>query len=250
MIKLNFFQEILNYPNECYHNTKLPKTTIYENAQLKTRDKAIFTETIEKIIWTYYLKPENLKIQPYHDETKDYSEVEILEVILRKNKKINRIADILLRTIPYPMILVFYYNNSIKIYTSHIREHGSDSSKITLEKIINTGWIDLNKQTILEKQLFEQLKIENLNNDNFYEFYNDIIKKIITYNASKLKGNEINEDSNKTKRTMEKIEKIENEILKIEKEIKKESNMGTIVSLNIKRHELNEKKKGLLNQLK
>ena len=49
---------------------------------------------------------------------------------------------------------------------------------------------------------------------------------------------------------MEKVEKLEKEIFKLEKEISQEKNKGQIVILNTKRHDLNQKKKELLNKLK
>lgn len=247
---MNIFNEILEYPEKCENGMRLDKKVIYEQAQLKTRDKEIFTKNIEKIIWSYNLKPEYLNISPYHDKTREYSEVEIFDIYLRKDKKLDRIADIMLRAIPYPMLLVFYLNNSIKIYVSHIREHGSDGSKITLEKIIHTEWINLDKQTEIEKHFFEELKIENISGINIYEFYDDIVNKIIKFNASKIKGTQLKQDSNETKEIMEKVEKLEKEIFKLEKEISQEKNMGQIVILNTKRHDLNQKKKELINKLK
>lgn len=246
---MNVFKEKLQYPEETRYEHPIPKKAIYQEAQLKTRDQKIFTKQIEKITWMNYLKPENMNIPPYQDETRNYEEIEIIKVELRENRKLSRITDIILRTIPYPQILILEYKQCNKIYLSHIREHKADPTKITLEEIIHTPWINTQEITPIEEKLLEELKIENMNNTNMYEFYNDIINKIIIYNASKLKGKNIQGNPEEIKEILDKINEIDIKLLNNKTEINKENNYSKTVELNMKNHHLKEEKQDLINQL-
>ena len=59
---MTWIEEYLDYPEECKYGIKIDKKQVFEEAQLKTRDKKTFTKNIEKITWSYYLKPEILNI--------------------------------------------------------------------------------------------------------------------------------------------------------------------------------------------
>ncbi|MDL2246998.1 DUF4391 domain-containing protein, partial [Methanobrevibacter sp. OttesenSCG-928-K11] len=178
-------ENFLDFPDKCSLGNFIPKNSFYENNILNSKDKKIFTENIEKITWLYSFKEENINIAPFEDDTRKYNEIELINVLLKQDKKENQIAEIILKGIPYPMLLVFEFNGKVKLFVSHIREHLSDSTKIILEDIISTNWIDLDNLDNIDKKLFESLKIENLSFSNFYKFYNDILGAVIIYNGSR-----------------------------------------------------------------
>ncbi|MDR2624033.1 MAG: DUF4391 domain-containing protein [Methanobrevibacter sp.] len=220
-------KEILDVPEKCFVGTPMSKKDFYDHAQLKTRDIKIFTDIIDKITWVYALQEENIRITPYKDNLRDYTEVHVYNVSLKTykegktDKSIDRIADIILRTIPYPMILVFQYQNEIKLHVSHIKEHLSDSTKITLEGSISTDWIDLDNLDEIDKKLFDSLKLENLNFSHFYKFYSDIVDNINIYNASKLVGRDL---SVRMKLSPDEIKTIQDEIANKNREIELKRN--------------------------
>ena len=61
---------------------------------------------------------------------------------------------------------------------SHQSESLVDSSKITLDEIISTDWILFDDMDEIDENLFENLKLDNLDYSNFYNFYDSIIQKI------------------------------------------------------------------------
>lgn len=249
---MTWIEEYLDYPEECEYGIKIDKKQVYEEAQLKTRDKNIFTKTIEKITWSYHLKPETLNIPSYHDKTRIYDEIEVIEIQLRECTKTNRIADIMLRSIPYPLLLIFEYDTRIRIYASHIREHGSDSTKITFDDnygMISTDWINLEQQDEISIELIEKLKLENLNNTNMLEMYKDIYNAIIIYNGSRKKGEQTIKKPEEIKKRLDLIRKYEYEISLNKNQIKEETNFNEKMKLNVKNRKLKDKIKATINEL-
>lgn len=78
-----------------------------------------------------------MRIKPYKDDEREYLEMEIINITLkdefevynrntgnfhRYDARLERIADILIRFIPYPILLSFEFKDEIKFYVSHIRK--------------------------------------------------------------------------------------------------------------------------------
>lgn len=254
--------EIFDIPDAALINQNLPKKVISEEAELKKADRDLFTKYIKKIIFLYQLNEDSLRLKPYIDEDRQYYEIEFLNLILKEenftkleesgfkeDNKLNRIADILFRFIPNPMVLSFEINNEINLFTSHIKDSLADSEKITLDDVVSTGWINLSSLTEFDKILFDDLKLDNLTFDNIYTFYDDIISAILKYNGSKEVGVEVNAESDEILEIMAQIEEIEKEIEKLRRDIKKVSNFNEKMDINIQIHGLKEDKSKLQEKL-
>jgi len=145
----------------------------YDNGDLSNADKGLFTKSIDKITWRYCLKPETIHVKPYKADARDYPEIEVIEVVLSEEAKVKRIAEIVMRTIPYPMILLFTLNGKTQIWTAHQRTNQNDSTKNTLEDFVQTGWLD-------KPELFNVTKLDLT---NFFTLYSGIVDVISIRNA-------------------------------------------------------------------
>ena len=128
---------------------------------------------IKKVIWRYCLKPDTINISVYKSAERDYLEIEIIEVQLNESTKIKRIAEIIMRASPYPILLIFSINDKFQLVTGDMRKNLSDSAKVTVEDFSFTDWIDINANDEFVQKLFEELNINKLSFSNFYEMYPD-----------------------------------------------------------------------------
>lgn len=46
--------KFLNIPDSCFIGSTIYKKLFYENANLSTSDKSLFTDTINKVVWLYW----------------------------------------------------------------------------------------------------------------------------------------------------------------------------------------------------
>lgn len=244
-------ENYIKYPTECRVDNKITKKQIYETAELKTKDQQTFKD-VEKINWIYSLKKNNTNIDSYSDKEVEYSEVEIIEIIMRKKneKNIDRIADIIHRTIPYPTLLIFHYYEQVRLCVAHQREHKSDYSKITLTDLRITKWINLIDLDVLDEKLFENLKLENLNHTNFYKLYESIVNSIIIYNGSKEVGKEIKIPAEEIRQINNQIYEIDKKIRKYKAELNKETQFNKKVDINMEISKLHQQKIKLIESLK
>lgn len=193
----------LNIPDSCFIGNTIYKKLFYENADLSTSDKSLFTDTINKVTWLYCLKPETINISAYKDEVREYPEVEVIEVLLHKDYKLKRIAEIIMRTIPYPMVLIFRLEGKVKFYVAHQRTNQSDSSKNTIEEFIATDWLES------DSALFDKLDIKQMRFANFYALYSDIVDTISIYNLSTIIPTDDNITGAEARELSAKLEEIE-----------------------------------------
>lgn len=232
--------EFLNIPDSCFIGNTIYKKLFYENADLSASDKSLFTDTINKVIWLYCLKPETINIPAYKDEVRDYPEIEVIEVLVHNDYKLKRIAEIIMRTIPYPMLLIFKLEDKRQFYVAHQRSSQSDSSKNTIEEFIATDWLDNNSD------LLAKLDVKQMRFTNFYALYSDIVDAISIYNLSTIMPMEGNITGAEARQLSADIEAIEQEIVSLRSKLKKETQFNRKMELNIEIKKLEQSKNKLL----
>jgi hypothetical protein len=230
----------LSIPDSCFVGSTIYKKLFYENANLSSSDKNLFTYIIDKIVWLFCLKPETINIPAYKDEVREYPEIEVIEVILNKDSGLNRMAEVIMRTIPYPMLLIFKLEDKIRFYMAHQRTSQSDSSKNTIEEFVSTDWLGN------DSALLAQLDIKQMRFTNFYTLYSDIVDAISIYNLSAIMPTDDTVTGAKARELSAKIEDIEQRIANLRSKLKKESQFNRKMELNIEIKRLEQSKNKLL----
>ena len=257
-------EDILEVPRECIVDSVIPKKDFFEAGDLKTKDKKIFTDLIKQINWCYNFTEDNIRVNKYIDEIRSYDEVELINVILKydnvhkigigkfkEDEKIDRVADIVMRFIPYPVILTIQYENDLKFYGAHIRESKADYDKIVIDgKILSTNWMDIDNLSEIEDDFISKIQFDNLERTDFYKFYNTYFEAIVQHDGAITAGGTVNLPVKEIKRIYEEISKLDREIKAIEKEMDEESNFNRKMELNIEAHDLKVKRKNRVNELK
>ena len=125
-------EELLGIPSNCVMDKLIAKEKVFQNANLNSSNKKLFTDYVNQIRWNSRLAEDNTRILPYRDETKKYNEVEIIFITLKEeklkelsdankinnsffvqDKKIERIVELLFRLITFPELIIVQYKNYI-----------------------------------------------------------------------------------------------------------------------------------------
>lgn len=232
--------DALNIPAACKVDNVIYKKLFYENADLSAADKKLFTENIDKITWRYSLKPGNCFVKPYRDAVREYGEVEIIEAVLTRQTGESRIAEIIMRTIPYPMLLVLQRENQVQLWAAHQRSSQNDSEKNVLGEPVCTAWLD---SAELEK-LSAALDFQKLRNGNFYELYSDMVDGISMFNAHQ-SGMVAVADGDEARALLAQRQATEAKIAALRAELKKETQFNRKVELNMEIKKLEKEKAAL-----
>ena len=145
-----------------------------------------------------------------------------------------------MRTIPYPMLLIFKWEDKKQLYVAHQRASQSDSSKNTIEEFVSTDWLDG------DNALYAKLDIRKMRFTNFFTLYSDIVDVISIYKVSDVIADNDSITGAEARVLSTQIEEIEGQITSLRAKLKKESQFNRKMELNIEIKRLEQNKNKLL----
>ncbi len=175
-------------PDVCLLGKRVFKSLFQENAVLGATDKKAFREDIDTITWQYTLKPATIPIPTYEDDKREYLEVALLQVNLQTPQRMGRIAEVMHRAIPYPLIIVFCWETKCALSIAHKRFSQAERGAIVAEDIRTTRWIDLEAPSAVEEEFLCSLAVPTFSHTNFYAFYSSIVDRCIALECARFTG--------------------------------------------------------------
>lgn len=229
------FLTSLNLPDSCELGNTIFKKQFYDNARLSAADKKLITNNVEKVVWQYCLKPDTINIQPYSDEEREFLEIQVIEARLHNDNQHKRLAEIIMRSIPYPMILQLTYYGSLMTAAGMPRINLADKQKHTIDEFVYSPWMDSSQLSQLDRDFLASIQASKLSFTNFYRFYSDFVDQLHLYNAAKLVGGILRDiDPKEAQRLHAEITEIERELVSLRAKLKKETMFNRKVELNVK----------------
>ncbi len=239
--------ESMGIPDACHLGKRVFKRLFRENAKLGATDEKAFREDIDTITWMHTLKPSTIPIKPYEDEQREYHEVALLHVELKTQKRTARIAEIMHRAIPYPLVIVFAFEKMCALSTAHKRFSLAEKGAIIAEELILTDWIDLSNVSSVQRDFMNSLAVAGLPHTHFLAFYSAIVDRLVALDCAHLTGEYRLESAVEKRRDQRQrlsvCHDLENRIEELKTAIKKETQFNRQVELNMKMKALENKLK-------
>ena len=138
----------LRLPAEASVGQRIPKKLLAENLTSRgtatSADRKLLQEQIEEVTWVAALKPSNAGIPAYQDDVRSYLELAVLSVRLRQGSQLDsqaakvspsvaRLAELVHRAIPYPVLLVLDDGTRVYLSLVHIRWAQKEADKAVLD---------------------------------------------------------------------------------------------------------------------
>jgi len=232
-------------PQSCYLGKRVFKRLFFENIKLASTDKKAFKEDIDTIVWQYTLKPSTIQIQAYEDDEREYLEVAVLQINFKNSKRYKRVAKVIHRAIPYPLVLIFSDEKNCVLSLAPKRFSQVEKGAIIAEEFFTTDWISLTSPTEIQEHFLNSLAISGLPHTHFFAFYSALIERFIALDCAnfsgKFKPNSEAEEQQLRKNTLAECHQLELQIAEIRSEIKKETQFNRKVELNSKIKKLEQK---------
>lgn len=239
-------------PEKCLLNKTLFKKLFQEHADLDVTDKKALKDDIDKIRWVYTLKPSTINIAPFKDKEHIYDEVAVIQVDLLSTKRVPRIASFINKAIPYPIVLVFTFNDTIAISIADKRINQADKSKWVVEDAWITEWFNPDSPNEIQLQFMKHIALTNLSFVNFYAFYTDVKNSVISLNAASRSGfftRVTNEKALDNATALKAIENLERDKTELQSKMSKETQIGKQVELATKIKSITDQINGLAQGL-
>ncbi|WP_414040268.1 DUF4391 domain-containing protein [Acidithiobacillus sp. M4-SHS-6] len=127
----------LGLPDGCRVDQRVPKKLLLENGAPTAADKRLINEGVEEIQWVAALKPNTIGVSDYRDDLREYLEIAVLTVTLRatddKPAKVARLAELVHRAVPYPVLLLLMSGQHMTLSLAHKRWAQNEAGKIVLD---------------------------------------------------------------------------------------------------------------------
>ena len=126
----------LRLPESCRVDQRVPKKLLLENGAPTAADKRLITEAIEEIQWVAALKPNTIGVPDYRDTLREYLEIAVLAVTVRgivKPASHSRLAELVHRAVPYPVLLLLIEGQSLTLSLAHKRWAQNEAAKVVLD---------------------------------------------------------------------------------------------------------------------
>jgi len=168
----------MGLPQSAYLGKRIYKKLFQENAKLGATDKKALREDVESIIWEYTLKPSTIPIKPFSDEMHEYLEIAVIQVNLTSRKRADRLAEIIHRAIPYPVVLIFVEGTSFRMSLATKRFSQAEKGAIVADGFFATQWMDPGALAEPEESFLQSLAIASLPSTDFKALYDGLVDRV------------------------------------------------------------------------
>jgi len=241
-MKLEELVAALDLPSSCRVDQRVPKKLLIENAAMTPKDKRQINECIEGIQWLAALKPNSVGVAEYRDNVREYLEIAILIVTCKetdgKTFNIVRLVELLHRAIPYPMLLLFQWEQKIMLSTGHKRMAQNEAGKVILDGNIVAVTLPEDALTTPVEIAFKQaLALRQQPQATLYTLYQgwmDILYALLVARiTSTFIVAESPEQADYRRQALEDYKGLESEAARLRAKAMKEKQLSTQVELNL-----------------
>jgi hypothetical protein len=240
--------DILLLPESCLIHSKLTKAFFKRNFDLSVAERKLLDDasSVVQMDLLASVKTGNSNIEGYADEQMQFVEVLLIaaqtnESDFDKNKL--KIAELIQKYIPYPILLCIYCDKWFIMNTCDKRINRNETDKRTIEKSYYTENISRTAPNEKQKAFLDSLTFSGMNKQNLKTLFDDYTNRIIALQAAELMGTYVvrkNERSKEDVQYLENIARLQSEILTLQNQAKKETQLAVQVKLNA---EIQERRK-------
>ena len=203
---------MLPFPRSTELNKRIPKQKFYSNLSVSPQIRKIFVEQIAAINWTNKLAPTTLNVKSGERVT----EIEVFHLLLNQKGLDERVLQLIDKEIPYHILFELEYEGQIQVWIGYKEESQTRAETFKVNRYYQTDW--MTKDEI-------HFEIAGLNMDALYD---GLIKQA----AGDSLRIEANESVGVAIQRTEEKEKLEKQILALEKKLYKEKQFNRQVQLN------------------
>ena len=105
----------LTLPSAAMVNQRVAKQMLADNAAATAADKRSILDGIDEIQWLAALKPSNIGVPEFRDDTRTYLELAVLSLSVRAGAKTTRLVELVHRAVPYPVLLIIQTEDGVAL---------------------------------------------------------------------------------------------------------------------------------------
>lgn len=226
-------------PANCRVDQRITKTLLLENGAPTAADKRTINEGIEEAMWLAALKPQSIAVPLYRNEEREYLEIAIVSLRLRPAADSMRLAELIHRAIPYPVLLLVESDQGLVMSFAHKRWAQNEKSKMVLDEapIALNLLGDKALTPELHNAFLATLPVQYQPCSSLNSLYQGWIDKLIALKAAIITGNyaapQTPEQALTRRAALHRCNEIDNQVRSLQLAATKEKQLARQVELNM-----------------
>lgn len=177
----------LAIPKEAMVEQRVPKKLLLEQGAPTAADKRQIQDGIEEITWVAALKPVNIGVPAFRDAVREYLEIAVLTVALRTTAKPPRLIELIHRAIPYPVVLITQFGDTVNLSLAHKRWSQGEAGKVVIEDVRQVAF-NPDRFAAVEASFLASLAVSRLPAADLFALYEGLLARLAALEAARLTG--------------------------------------------------------------
>lgn len=240
---------LLSLPASSQVGQRVPKKMLLENGAPTAADKRLINEAAEEIQWIAALKPNTVGVPDYRDQHREYLEIAVLAVTLRgkiKPANASRLAELIHRAVPYPVLLLLDVGEELIISLAHKRWAQNEAGKVVLGGDVVVVALTGTISSTIELAFLQSLSLTLQPQHSLLALYQGWIDCLYALLAAQLTGTYqlgvvTPEQSTLRRQALLDCTKFESEISRLQAQAAKEKQLARQVEVNLAIKRVQEK---------
>lgn len=234
--------DALGLPASCRVDQRVPKKLLLDNGAPTAADKRLINDAVEEIQWVAALKPTTIGVPDYRDDSREYLEIAVLAVTLRglddKPAKADRLAELIHRAVPYPVLLLLHSGQRLMLSLAHKRWAQNEAGKVVLDgDQVSASLLDDAPSPDALLAFTQALTLTARPQSTLFSLYQGWIDSVQALLAARLTGKfkaaESAEHAATRRQALEECERLEIEATRLRTLAAKEKQLARQVELNL-----------------
>lgn len=224
----------LALPSAAMVNQRVAKQMLADNVAATVADKRSILDGIDQIQWLAALKPSNIGVPEFRDDTRNYLELAVLSLELRVDAKTARLVELVHRAIPYPVLLIVHADDGLALSLAHIRQAQNDVNKTVLHGESVLEPIPANS---IGQSFLQAMALPRQPRSDLFTFYQGWIDTVMALEAAQVTGHfilsENREQATIRHAALQQCRAINLSIVGLHKAAQKEKQLARQVAINL-----------------
>ena len=229
---------LFNFSVACLENQRIAKILFAENGPLTPADRRAFKDDIAEITCSYILdENHDIMLNTYVDDEHDYSCLIQIDVVLRKNGKVARIAELFHRAMPYPLIVILHDGDKLWFSMAEKRFSRDGKEQVVLEQQTDTGWIG----NRFLQAFAEAAEFGKFRKNSYLELYRHYAELLDVLKTAEITGTfqQSSISPEERRQLLEDLHQLQNQLVGLKAKAKKEAELSRLVEINMQAKKLN-----------
>lgn len=125
----------LGLPPTAWVQQRVPKKLLTEHSAITASDRKLIQDQVQEVQWLAAIKPSNAGVPTFEEAQRSYLELAVIAISLRQatTSQMQRVAELLHRAVPYPVLLILDAGDTLAMSMAHIRWAQQEADKTVLD---------------------------------------------------------------------------------------------------------------------